>query len=113
MKAYISIILLLTLCSCQQKFDKKLWDEQSSEGIHLNRKSMLNDVVENHKIKGQSYNQIIEMLGDSTGLEDNKLYYNIITDYGWDIDPVYSKDLIITFNRDSIATGFDVKEWKH
>ncbi|MBD1393082.1 hypothetical protein [Mucilaginibacter glaciei] len=113
MNKYYLMILLFALSSCQQKFDKNLWSERNDLGMYPNRKSMLDDVVKNHKIKGQSYKQIIELLGKSTGLEDNKLYYNIITDYGWDIDPIYAKDLIITFNRDSIATGFNVKEWKH
>lgn len=77
-----------------------------------NRKSMLDDVIKNHAIKGRSYRQIVELLGEEES-EANKLYYNIITDYGWDIDPIYLKSLVITFDKDSIATGFEIKECKH
>jgi hypothetical protein len=39
-------------------------------------------------------------------------YYVINTDYGNDIDPVYRKTLTIYLNKDSIVTGFKIKEWK-
>ena len=39
------------------------------------------------------------------------LTYNIITDYGSDIDPVYIKNLTFYLNRDAVVAGYEVKEW--
>lgn len=36
-----------------------------------------------------------------------------IQNYGSDIDPVSGKDLIIKLNKDSVVTGYQVREWKH
>jgi hypothetical protein len=75
---------------------------------------MLNDLINNHHLKGLTYRQLIDSIGvphiDSGSYE---AYYNIILDYGWDIDPVYSKDLVVQLNQDSVVTGFTIKEWKH
>lgn len=108
------ILFLILLCfSCQQKFNKRLWEYRDDMGMFPNRELMLDDVLKHVKIKGRSYKQIVTSLGETTGITDGKLYYNIALDYGWDIDPLYSKDLIIYFNRDSVATGYKVQEWKH
>jgi hypothetical protein len=39
-------------------------------------------------------------------------YYPIITDYGSDIDPIYTKSLVLYLNKDSIITHYKVEEWK-
>jgi len=35
-----------------------------------------------------------------------------VTDYGWDIDPVYTKDLVFKLNKDSIVVDYKINEWK-
>jgi hypothetical protein len=112
MKRALYCILVFLLFSCHQKFNKRLWEYRDDLGMYPYRKGMLDDVLKTVTIKGRSYSQIVSSLGESTGLQDGKLYYNIVIDYGSDIDPVYGKDLIILFNNNSIATGYEVKEWR-
>jgi hypothetical protein len=113
----ISLFLIYKLVnwySYSQKFNKAAWAVRDEGFIYYNRKYMLNDLIENHQIRGLTYKQLVESIGeprmDSGSYE---AYYNIELDYGWDIDPVYSKDLVIQLNRDSVVTGFDFKEWKN
>jgi len=97
-----------------QVFNKSAWIDGDEGFGYPQRKYMLNDLIEHHKIKGLTYKQLVNNMGyariDSGSYE---AYYNVILDYGWDIDPVYSKDLVIQLNRDSVVTGFEIKEWKH
>lgn len=39
-----------------------------------------------------------------------RIHMNIITDYGWNIDPQYTKDLYLYLNIDSMVTSFEVTE---
>jgi hypothetical protein len=111
--ALFVIYKLVIWYSYSQKFNKAAWAVRE-EGLYYNRKYMLSDLIENHQIKGLTYKQLVDSIGepriDSGSYE---AYYNIELDYGWDIDPVYSKDLVIQLNRDSVVTGFDFKEWKN
>lgn len=45
-------------------------------------------------------------------MNSNSLTYNIVLNYGDDIDPVYSKNLDIFFSKDSIITSYKITEWK-
>ena len=112
------LISLLTLLSCReiifkQSFDKQKWDARD-DWDYPERNSMVDDLVQNHKIKGLKYKQLIALLNEPQGNGDDFLsvYYQIIVDYGWDIDPVYTKNLEITFNKDSIVNSVTIKEWK-
>ena len=46
-----------------------------------------------------------------TGKNDTA-YYDIITDYGHDIDPVYTKELIFRFDNDSLVIDYKIREWE-
>lgn len=113
----ISVVLTYQIFhwySYNQTFNKAAWADGDQGWGYPNRKYMLNDLLKNHQIKGLTYKQLIDSIGephlDSGSYE---AYYNIILDYGWDIDPVYSKNLILQLNRDSVVTGFEIKEWKN
>lgn len=112
--ALFVIYKLFNWYSYSLKFNKATWDEGDIGFGYPNRKYMLNDLIEHHQIKGLTYKQLVESIGepciDSGSYE---AYYNIELDYGWDIDPVYSKDMVIQLNRDSVVTGFDFKVWKN
>jgi hypothetical protein len=114
-----SIILLLSLiltaCNTDEKFDKTKWLVQSDIGQYPNRNSMINDLLNNHHLKGLSYKKLIDLIGEPaknmTG-ENNEIYYQILTEYGSDIDPVNTKTLIIKLNNDSTIGDFKIDEWK-
>lgn len=86
-----------------------------SDGYFDRREPMLDDLLENHSLKGQSIGKLRKLFG-SNDLEvyeyDHQLtiQMNIVTDYGWDIDPQYTKDLFLYLNQDSVVTSFEVKE---
>ena len=77
---------------------------------------MLDDLIKNQQLKGLTYRQLIDKIGEPeknvTG-DSNTIYYNIITDYGSDIDPIYTKTFAVKFDGDSIVTDFKINEIKH
>jgi hypothetical protein len=112
----VTILLLFTLFSCQRKdkFDKHKWAKVEDLMTFPFRKYMLDDLVQNQKLKGRTYHQLIELLGPPQVKLDSALQvaYDIDVDYGSDIDPVYTKTLFIVFTNDTIVKSFEVKEWK-
>ena len=100
MKAFLFIAITLLFYSCQvnEKFDKNEWQIEET-GFYPNRSKMLNDLLKNHQLRGLSYKQLIDSLGNPENYSDaepNTVYYNIVTEYG-QIDPVYIKYLIKFF----------------
>jgi|JI10StandDraft_1071094.scaffolds.fasta_scaffold53933_8 hypothetical protein len=107
---FFTILTLVT--SCRQKFDSEKWKIMGDIRSFPHRDAMLDDIIENKKFIGLNYRQLIDSLGYPNGLKDTLIYYDIVTDYGLDIDPVYSKDLIIMFDKDSVIRGVKIKEWE-
>lgn len=106
----------VTLSSClsnQMRFNKVAWNTSDDPAFPPpNRDKMLNDLITNHKLTGLKYTQLIDTLGNPDIRDEYKIGYRIIEDYGSDIDPVYSKDLVFYFSKDSIITSFKINEWK-
>ncbi len=108
--------LLIAACNQTQKFDKSAWSEKGDLNIYPNRDKMLEDLLEHHQLKGLTYKQLIALLGDTEKYSDeepNTATYNITTDYGKDINPVYMKNLEVKFSSDSIVTDVELKEIRH
>ncbi len=112
-----SILLLLILSAChslkEKKFETAKW-KYKTDMEYTYRDNMLADLTKNYQIKGISYTQLIDLLGEpeNWGNTNNTLYYEIKTDYGTDIDSVFSKTLEITLHPDSTVEDFRVIEWK-
>jgi hypothetical protein len=111
------IISSFLLVSCgranrQIKFDKAKWREMGDLASFPARDSMLEDLVAHHQIKGLTYKQVIDSLGEPANYTDtgDSIQYDIITNYGY-LDPKSGTRLDIGFNKDSIATGFKVVQW--
>jgi len=84
--------------------------------MYPERNKMLKDLVKNYRIKGLNYNQLIDLLGEPEKYSDeepNTVTYNIVTDYGRDIDPVFIKNLEVKFSSDSIVIDVNINEIKH
>ena len=115
-KYLIIFLLILTLFSCQrqQKFERAKWAKVADLMTFPNRKFMIDDLIKNYQIKGKKYNNIVELLGEPQSNLDSTLqvFYDIDVDYGWDIDPVYTKILLIVFDKDTLVKSFKVQEWK-
>ncbi len=109
-------LLVLILFSCNKKeikFDKSKWNEQTDPLFPSTyRLKMLNDLTSNYKLVGLKYSQLIGLLGVPDNQDKITSSYNIVLDYGGDIDPVYIKELDFIFSKDSVITSFKVHEWK-
>lgn len=111
---FLSLSIMFISCQTEQKFDKIKWAEVADLMTFPNRKYMINDLVKNYKIKGESYIRIIDLLSQPQSNMNHKheVFYDIEVDYGFDIDPIYTKVLILQFSKDSIVQTFEVKEYK-
>lgn len=113
-------IFLITLFACNNtlfdkiKFNKPQWDSVGDLESYPYREAMLPDLIQHHKIKGLTYRQLIDSLGEPENYGDVKdsLRYDIIVNFGY-LDPKSGKYLSIGFDEDSIVTGFKVVEWKN
>jgi len=108
------VVLILFSCSNKQlKFDKGKWNEQTDPIFPSSyRPKMLTDLTSNYKLVGYKYSQLVELLGIPDYKDSSSLTYKIVVDYGYHIDPVYTKNLDFIFSKDSIITSFKIYEWK-
>lgn len=107
-KILLFVLLSIGVLSCDSKFDKARWMKKGDLGSYPNRRKMLKELLQNHKLIGLSYHQLVEKIGepDSVAVELNSIYYNIITEY--DTHPVYTRDLTLKLNKDSVVTDLKV-----
>ena len=113
---YLTILFILFFSSCyfnQEKFNKQKWNLKDDVGYYSYREPMLKDLLENHKIKGLNITELENLFGKIEIDSSNKkeLFFNVVVDFGWDIDPVYTKDLIIPLDNNSIAKDYKIIEW--
>jgi hypothetical protein len=109
------LIALIGLFSCkdfeQIKFDKGKWRTKDDMEFPY-RNKMLKDLTTNYKLVGLKHSEIIELLGEPNFSDSSSFAYQVIEDYGSDIDPVYTKNLDFEFSKDSMITAFKIEEWK-
>lgn len=112
-------IILISLCflliACQRKFDRNDWLQGGDCDYYPYRKAILKDITTNHKLKGLSYKQLVDLLGnDNKSMRDTntrEICYPVYIHYDM-IDPDHSIDLIFKLNKDSIVTDFKIDEWE-
>lgn len=113
------LIAIWTIESCQKKvecvtklkFDKSLWLKNQQKDCYRDREKMLYDLLDNHKIKGLKYPEIVKLLGNSeieSTSHSKSIKYIVTTKNDSTIESKYSKELIIFLNRDSIAESIMV-----
>ena len=114
------ILLLLSFflffsCIQKSKFNKTEWNIEGDLKSYPNREKMLFDLTENNKLKGLTYKELVEKVGkpENSTNEINKIFYNIETKYGSDIDPIFVKVLEFKFNKDNLVTDFKITELKN
>lgn len=103
----------LVACNGSIKFEKAGWIEKGDLGLYPKREKMLYDLTTNYKLKGLSYKQLIDLIGqpEKNAMGSNSIYYNISVDYGHDIDPIYIKTFVVEFNNDTVKQ-YKINEWK-
>lgn len=114
-RSFLYFVCLLGLFSCKNvseiKFHKSKWAEKEDMEF-LYRDRMLKDLTTNFKLVGLKNNEIVELLGKPNYSDNTSCGYEVIVDYGWDIDPIYTKDLCFEFNDDNMVISFKITEWK-
>ncbi len=108
-----SVLFFIISCNQQMDFEKSKWNEQiDSTFPSTYRSSMLKDLTANHKLIGLRCFQLEDLLGLPNNKTNNTLTYDIVVEYGSDIDPIYTKSLVFKYSKDSVITSFKVIEWK-
>ena len=116
--AMLTFIFSLFFASCgveQKKFDKNIWNDMD-DIMYSDRESMISDLMENYLRHGMTYKEVVELLGKPEKYANIKLItigYEIMVDYGWNIDPVKGKTHYIELTNDSLVNDFKLEEWKH
>jgi hypothetical protein len=113
---YIILLSLTFLISCgvkEEKFNKSTWNKRD-DIFYANRESMINDLMKNYLRKGMSYAELVELIGQPENYVNMKPYsigYEIMVDYGSDIDPVKGKKLLFTLSKDSTIIRYKLEKW--
>ncbi|MBS1546277.1 MAG: hypothetical protein JST38_04515 [Bacteroidetes bacterium] len=118
------MLLLLSICliGCDRSipFEKSGWKEKF-DGAYPSRDAMVEDLLHNHILIGLTTRSVSDLLGEEDRVElvgkpkvdgRNYMTYQVLEDFGWDIDPVHTKYLVLEFNQDSIVTKTELLEWK-
>ena len=117
-KSYFYILLLLLTISCnKKKFNKADWNSDFIDDkiTYENRNEMLDDLLENHKLKGKSISDIENILGklDEHNFSDSTNLIEIPVLVKWrGIDPYKYKYLNLKYNKNKIIDSVFVTEFK-
>jgi hypothetical protein len=112
----IILTLLLGLfiaCESGNKFDTASWQEKDSHGNYSNRGTMLDKLLKDIPLKGLSYRQLINLLGEPSDVlkgQPEVLYYLIEMILRPGDEPDYIKSLAIQVNADSIVIKVNIIE---
>ncbi|WP_400192252.1 hypothetical protein [Hymenobacter sp. B81] len=97
------------------QFDKESWTKYNDgEGTYPYRDRMLRDLVEHHQLKGLTYKQLIDSIGEPSNYgqgDDSIVQYLIFEGFESDIDPVHGKTLDLTLGPDSVVSSYKITEW--
>ena len=113
---FLTLLLFLVLISCNRniKFNKANW-QKKEDGIYIHREEMIDDLIKNYHLETLNYKEIIKLLGSPENYSDAEagvIYYNFITEYGNDIDPIFVKNLKIKTNNESKINTITFDEYK-
>lgn len=119
-RAFLLFSICLAGCDQNIPFEKNGW-QKKFDGDYPNHNAMVQDLLDNHKLAGLTTRSITELLGEEDRIDlterpkaegRNFMTYQVLVDFGWNIDPVHTKYLVLEFNEDSVVTKVDLLEWK-
>lgn len=119
------LLLVLSICltGCDRAvpFEKSGW-QKKFDGDYPNRDAMVQDLLDNHTtLVGLTTRSMTDLLGEEDRVDlvgkpkaEGRKYmtYQVLEEFGWNIDPVHTKYLVLEYNEDSIVTKVDLLEWK-
>lgn len=102
------IILSFAACKRHQKFDSENWND--GDGLSFSyRANMLDDLLQNYKLKGLKYQEVIHLLHRPQQSNQSQMVYEI-EELNKPGKPRYVKQLILSL-KDSVVT--DAKIYEH
>lgn len=104
--------LALAGCNRTEPFDRKAWKD--GDGLDYHRRyKMLDDLLKNHKLKGLTYKEAVNLLyyPQRRGLDKRYFSYEITVKFNGS-DTTYVKSLVLYLNPDSVVTGYGIYEKK-
>lgn len=111
----LSLILIITSCHHKQtEFNKSEWNTPNDIDYN-HRELMIDDLRSNYLKQRMKARDVLDLLGNAESVTVNdsiQFYYEIFTDYGYDIDPVETKYLIINFDKDSTLISTRIEHYK-
>jgi hypothetical protein len=105
------LFVVATGCKRDQKFDRQKWAYGDGMDFPL-RDEIVNDLVQNHHLKGLNYRQVIDSLGDPQQRDVLQVSYQVL-DNTADFNrkkPAHIKSLILYFSKDSVVTRAEIEE---
>ena len=118
MKITLYILLLLMATSCHHKnFDKAIWNSKlvDDEITYENRYEMLDDLLENHQLKGKTIADVERIMGkfDEHDYSDqtNEIIIPILVEWQG-IDPYKYKYLNLRYNSKNIIDSVYITAYK-
>ncbi len=115
---YIAIaVFVFTIASCgksKREFTRETWS--FGDGlVYPNRDAILDDLLAKHKLEGLTHYQVIQLLGSPQDKDTVKFKYayqivNNASEYNPKKNPVYKKDLVLYFNKDSVVIKKEITE---
>ena len=91
MKFFFLLLVIVGMSSCkrQEKFDKKKWSQIGDVMTFPHRKYMVEDLIKSYPLKGMRYKEILLLLGPPQGTDSEfEIFYDVEVEYGTDIDPI-------------------------
>ena len=108
------VFVSITSCNRQQKFTRELWTY--GDGLEYPSRGMiLDDLLAKHKIVGLNHYQVIQLLGSPQGRDTANFKYSYQIEntgprYNPKKKPIYVKNLVLYFSKDSIVTKTEIFE---
>ncbi len=88
----VFLAILTTACTSKRKFNHELWNLRTDPGFPpKERNAMVDDLTNNYTLKGLTSQELRRLVGEPDYTDSTRLTYKVVVDYGWDIDPVYTK----------------------
>lgn len=106
-----ALFISISGCHKNQTFDREKWN--MGDGLTFPVRDMIvNDLVQNHKLKGLKYLQVRHLLRYPQYRDSTKLSYEIIETHTNMLKPDHIKSLILYMTKDSVITKVEIYDNK-
>jgi hypothetical protein len=115
------LIFFVSGCNENIPFEKGKWKKQV-DGFYPYRDAMMESLLQSTEFKGKTLKQAFDILGKHDNWCDHNMYelkYQVLEEYGSDMDPVHTKYLVFELNSsdklidsNTVIINYRIDEWK-